>query len=587
MGFIRFRNPVGLVRSSFWAVGLVSGAILAYTTRHFTAGDAIWYTEMGEGLASGQWDKLLNTNVGPLYSMLLGLGQVILGTDPFSEVPLLKVVNFLCFMVAMLACDILVGLVLQDVQKAGDSETTPFPSYVVMAAIYGVFLLGALALVRVRLTNPDMLTYAFVLFAAVITLSIRERRSGYGKSILLGIVMGLGYLCKSYLFVFSLVFFAVALLCVHSALKGVRLVSAAVVTMLIVSAPYIAFLYERTGKLTYGDVGSTVYALSIASTGEPKRPEVLHENPRVNLYRWNIPCTRPFGFDQVYWLKGLEPVFTLSGQVNAVIANAWRIVSDSPWLVIVVGCLLLCGVVGSGFSIGGLREPSLFWTLALISAAGIGMFCIVRVESRYLPPFLTLGCAALAVAVRLPRDRDSTESVAPMSSAAIPGFRDGMDAGKRRNLSLAIATFVLLILFGQVVYSVVDQSLRALIPGDTKPSYRQLYFNQVAAARSLRKAGLQPEDDVAVLGNPPFYWARMLGTTVVAEIHDSQSYFRSTDSIRNTVHAALAKEGITALIGKDPRLEELTNEGWQRVAGTFDFYALFLEPVRRSGTARQ
>jgi hypothetical protein len=93
-----------------WVVGLTAGAILTYTTRYYLNGDGINYIEMGEALRHGWWSGLVNLTESPGYAFLLGLGQIVLNTNRLNELQLLKSVNFVCFVVAMAACELFVHI---------------------------------------------------------------------------------------------------------------------------------------------------------------------------------------------------------------------------------------------------------------------------------------------------------------------------------------------------------------------------------------------------------------------------------------------------------------------------------------------
>ena len=95
---------------AYWAVGLTAGAILTYTTRYYLNGDGINYIEMGEALRHGWWSGLVNLTESPGYAFLLGLGQIVLNTNRLNELQLLKSVNFVCFVVAMAACELFVHM---------------------------------------------------------------------------------------------------------------------------------------------------------------------------------------------------------------------------------------------------------------------------------------------------------------------------------------------------------------------------------------------------------------------------------------------------------------------------------------------
>ena len=134
------------IRAAYWAIGLTAGAILTYTTRYYLNGDGINYIEMGEALRHGWWSGLVNLTESPGYAFLLGLGQIVLNTNRLNELQLLKCVNFVCFVVAMLTCELFINLVRRQYQSLcrDAGQALPFP--LISALSYSMFLFATLRL---------------------------------------------------------------------------------------------------------------------------------------------------------------------------------------------------------------------------------------------------------------------------------------------------------------------------------------------------------------------------------------------------------------------------------------------------------
>ena len=540
------------IRAAFWIIGLLSGLLLSYTTRHFINGDAVAYIEMGRALRTGNWWGLANLTYSPGYPILLGLAQAVLHTNPLNELQYLRVVNFICFVLGMIACEALLTMVRRDHIRADFGTDRPLPFPIIRALSYGMFLICALLLVRVRLMTPDMLILAILLLAATAILWIKEDPNGYARFLVLGVILGVGYLVKSFMLPFSLAFFGVAALVGDSWKKAVPRVATAVLMMLIVGAPLMGALSYRMHRFSYGELGGLAYGLWISGEGDPvNKPEVLSEKPRVAVYRYGIPCTQPSGHDICYWYVGFGPRLDVRAHFRVIVANVGKVLKQTPWLALLVLWFLFLWKSGS-FRWGRPGKPSLSTVLMIISVAGIGFFCLLNVEPRYVAPFFFLGFVGLA----------SGLCYSPENPKALP--------------RLKVASAILMVFFvGLLVHSLVDQSISGLGSLDRKLSYRDAYREHVAVKDFLERHGTPRGSDVAVLGRrPPIYWARMAGVTVVGEVTDPDEFLGVTRQERARAVHALSRAGIKALVGKDARLGRLAGEGWARVPGTKDYYVL-------------
>ena len=239
--FLQKSSSETTIRVLFWTIGPLIAAVLTYTTRYFINGDAIAYVEMGEALRYWRLWELANLTYSPGYPVLLGLGQILLSTSPLNELELLRAVNFLCFLLAMGSCELLMTFCRREAAALENRNEAMLPRPMLSLLCYSMFLLAALDWVKVRLLNPDMLVVAVMLTCASIILWIRESPA-VRKYVVLGICCGIGYLVKSFFFFFSGVFFLLAALCAGSYRKAFPSTAVAVLTMLLVGSPLMTAL---------------------------------------------------------------------------------------------------------------------------------------------------------------------------------------------------------------------------------------------------------------------------------------------------------------------------------------------------------
>jgi len=545
------------IRWAFWLIGIIAGGLLTYTTRYFINGDAIAYVEMGEALRMGRWWDLANLTYSPGYPVLLGIGQIALQTNPMNELQLLRAVNFVSLILAMAACDLIMGCARNHVGLEGAAHRKPLPLPAVSALGYGIFLVVALTWIRMRLINPDMPVLFIVLICVAILLRIREAPERFGRYVLLGITLGAGYLVKSFFFVFSPVFFLVAALCARSARMAATRVIVAIVVMLIVSAPLIAALSYRMGRFSYGELGGRAYAVWIAGQGERIHPpEAVNDRPKVLLYRYGVPCTHPSGFDMCYWDIGIVPKFELKAQLKVFLKNVGEIFVQTPWLIVLVVWLAFQLITGA-VHLGGLRPLSMPLVFLIPAVLGIGFYCLLYMEPRYLAPFVFLGLVGMTISLR---------------------YSDAQQRARQR--SVVIVWVFVLFFLGLLAHSLVDQTWSGLYTTGKKLSYRDAFLEHVAVKDFLRTRGLSAGDEAGIVGLPPVYWARMAGMKVVGEIPQPDEFLRSTTEERKQAELALAKASIKVLIAKDSRFGKLVGEGWALVPSTRDYYALLLPAPR-------
>lgn len=118
---------------------------------------------MGEAFRKGDWAGLVNLTYSPGYPVLLGIAQAFLKTTPLNELPLLRITNVFCFVLAMGMCDLVVWFVRREVDRFKSAGERPLPLSIITALCYSMFLVSSLVFARIRLINPDMLIVGIVL----------------------------------------------------------------------------------------------------------------------------------------------------------------------------------------------------------------------------------------------------------------------------------------------------------------------------------------------------------------------------------------------------------------------------------------
>lgn len=541
-------------RSAFWTVGIVVGATLTYLTRYYLNTDGLIYLEIGDAVRSGNWGALVNHQWSPAYSVVLAFAQWCLNTTLYNELVSLKFVNFIIFIGAMWTCEFFIKSLRASLMigSAGDGSYIPFG--LVRLVLYGAFLVAALVWIRIRLMSPDMLMLAYLLLATALILRIKTNPEGFGNFILLGCTLGLSYLTKTYMFVYSGLMIVLAGLAVGSLKKAILRSGLAVMIMAAFSVPLVISLSRDLGRFTYGEAGNYNYALFVASQGElVNPPKKLVSQPQVLLFEEVAhSCFSP-GADIAKRYEGKKPRFDLSAQIRALGRNISIIVSDSPWFFLAVFIWGVMQLKWAKPQFLTFVPPSSALTLLAISVTGVLMFTLVLVEMRYIAPFLFMGVAGLAV-IWLYRPLKHTETI----------FRNYTYYG--------LCMVFLLVTIG----STGDQALRATCPTGSKRAYKDVFVEDrhIAEFVSSKTTSKGKLAGVVESFGMSVYWARLAGVKIIAEIPSRKDYLQATSEDRKRIKRELKQNSVAFLVARGMGFGLLASEGWQKIPLTSEYYLL-------------
>lgn len=176
-----------------------------------------------------------------------------------------------------------------------------------------------------------------------------------------------------------------------------------VTVFLLLSAPLVAILSGRVGRLSFGETGQLNYAWYVnrlqdagwtgsspEAYGTPEHPpRKLTQTPLTLEFDSPVSGTYPLWYDPSYWYAGAKMRFDLRQQIIAVKDTlrtyevfVFRTAAYVAGLVVLfVWCLhekILPTV------------PRTFWWQVAWPVAACSMYALVHVESRFLSPFLVL-----------------------------------------------------------------------------------------------------------------------------------------------------------------------------------------------------
>src|SRR5216683_2745491 len=250
----------------FWALALLLGAVQAWTGRNAMNEDGIAYLDIGDAYLRGDWSSALNSYWGPFYSWFLGLTLFILKPSPHWEFAVVHLVNFAIFVGTLWCFHFFLAELVDQHQrsfKASEQEMFGLPPWAFFALGYALFVWFSLDWISIRIVTPDMGVSAVVYLASGLLLRMHRQRGDWSNFILLGVVLGCGYLIKYPLFPLAFVFLTISVFSMRNARKGLTRALVALVVFLAIGGPlFVAFSY-RAGHLTFEDSGRLNYAWNV------------------------------------------------------------------------------------------------------------------------------------------------------------------------------------------------------------------------------------------------------------------------------------------------------------------------------------
>jgi hypothetical protein len=525
---------------------------------HTIKPDGISYLDIALECAKGNWKAIVNAYWSPGYSAILTLWLRIVNPSPFKEVVSVHFLNCLLLGVAMICLGYFLSSLCRYVERradAGGMQHLPF--WAIKTIGFILFFWTSIYLTPPSIDTPDALVTAIVLLAGGLLLQIANG-NGVLKFVLLGAVLGTGFLIKAALFPLAFIFLACSVFAVGNLRRAIPKLIICVFIFLLVSGPFILALSKSKGRFTFNDTGGIAYAEYVngislfvnwqggpEGAGSPKHPErKVFDNPTVYEYATPIGGCYPPWTDPSYWYDGVRPHFQFGNQLNAMrlgFDQYFDVITQLGALLAGFLVLLFCGQrLGDYFK--SFLSLIFLWGPAL---AAFSLYGLIHVETRFLPGFILLLYAALFSAIRIPKS-ETTEVL----------FR--------------CVTGAIVILLGFQIFWSASHSLVRLIT--THP------FPERDVVQELQRNGVNEGDKVAFIGAPlaDRYWAHLGRLTIVAEVPGDEvaNFLESSPEVKSRVVETFGSFGTKAVLAEGLPAKELAN-GWKRIAGT-NYYVLYI-----------
>jgi hypothetical protein len=566
----------------FMFASFALGLLHAWLGRDAMNRDGMSYLDVGDSFYRHDWANAVNAYWSPLYPWTVGLVLGAAQPSPRWEFPLVHLVNFGVFVVALFAFRFLLHALLAFASERmpdkrmsdkptadrkpndNNNDRAALPEWALIILAYAIFLWTALEVERMFEVTPDLAVLACVCLTAGMLLRLGQGGPLW-KFALFGFILALGYWTKAILFPLAFVTLAAGYLWKRSRPGWGRGMAVAALVFLCASAPLIFLLSHQKGRFTFGDSGKLNYAWfvsprtfwrnwqgqrqeegQVAGSGTAVHPtRQLLRHPPLFVFDGPVAATYPPWADPSYWNEGLQGHFKLRPQLevlaSTVPSEARLLFRGRPELV--AGVIILA-LLGGPLWLAGLRER---WPLVAMSMAGMGIYLPLLEHDRHLGGFVLLLFLTLIAAVRL---------------------RPDVEKNLQKSGTYVAAAVFLVMALGTADYTIRVLTNHLAIAGSGPNSTWQ----DLVAANELRRMGARPGDKVAVIGDgASAYWARLGKLRIVAEImdtnQDSEQFWDAPKEVQQSVYHMMAQARAKLVVTTCPPCPPATVD-WKQIAST-------------------
>ena len=525
---------------------VVFGAAALWLSRDAMSPDGVAYLDASDVYLSGGWPAARTGYWSPLYPTLLAGARLVAGQGAARELLIAQGVNLLLFLCTFTA----LGYLVREVRWTTRARLPGAPPndtawHVLVYAFFGVLTVGW---IRVWTLTPDMAVAAIVFAIAAVCIRLTTGRGRWPSVVVLGLLLGLGYLAKAVLLpigVFTLATLAVLL---RRRPGGLTQIAAAALIFLGIAAPQIAYTSRLKGSPTIGDVGRLNYLWFVADVPGPvssafplparlpsptatgqtltRLDAARGSHPAVYDIDAPIPGTLPIWYDAGYWYRGVVAPVRPGATARALVRHARVYLELLGFLLAGGAAAALAGPVSRRLLLAMRPAP----VLIVPALAALALYALVLVQSRYVAPFALLLFAGL---------------VPPWATDAVSRrLRVGFAVGAVTGLPL-------------IAY-------QARVDGSYWHGSAQHRANVVAA---LAERGIGPGSRIGFIGEAyDALWARTarLRFLSLVPLAEAPRFWELDPGSRAAVLSHMRQRGAQAIVAEAPALG-VDIEGWERL----------------------
>jgi hypothetical protein len=458
--------------------------------------DGVSYLDMGDYYWKGNWHAALNTLWSPLYGWLTGLTFLVTKPTMRWEYPAVHLLNFLILVAALFCFEFFWRELLA---SKGNSIWVGALQPHAWVLGYLLFAYIHLGVHRLLLVTPDLLVDALVYIASGLMLRFARGGMGMASAILLGVILGAGYLAKTAMLPFAAIMMITMLVVAWRQKQRKTLVTAVLLACLLTCIPYIAALSWNVHRLTWGDSAKINQAWCVNHVSPPfchwqgdrsSHKDALHPTRKISawpeVYEFAAPIagTYPVWYDPSYWYAGLDSSMHPRLEILAFMQNLILITEftllKSGFLVMVLLLFILSGQIKDSW-----QNYLAFWPILVPSVAVFLMYMMVHWEARYTSGAMLVAWGAALVATKI--------------------------SGEERKAMVFWTACLLLcaLIVARVTYTQIEDHQR-----------NEASAQSVIVAERLRSMEVEPGTPIALIGDgvDASDWARLGRLRIIAEV---------------------------------------------------------------------
>jgi len=470
------------------------------------------------------------------------------------EYPVVHLLNYAIFLTALFSFEFFWrGLLTSKGDKTWVGEAQSYAwalGYLLFACIH--FGAGELALV-----SPDLLVAAVVYLASGMMLRFANGKWGMASAVLLGVLLGVGYLAKAAMLPFAVVLMMTMFALAWRQHQRKCLVAATLLSCMLISLPFIAALSWNAHRFTWGSSAKLNMGWCVNNVRPPYRhwqgdrpghEDALHPARRVfgwpEIYEFATPIagTYPLWYDPGYWYAGLDSSVHPVLVAKAFLRNTSQIANYLFRTLGFLTTVVLMMTLLSDRIKDSWRLFMAFWPVLVHALAVLMMYAMVFWEQRYTSGAILLGCGVVMASMSISEEK----------------WRIKVLRAASLMLGLMIVCWVLPLLMLNYSYRLGGQSAQ-----------------QVVVAERLQTMGIEHGDHVAVIGDSmkASLWARLEKVRIVAEMPDDSgtddstaAFWQSSAESEQSVLNILKNTGAKAVIASTP--PKVLPPGWTQIGDT-------------------
>lgn len=504
--------------------------------------DGISYLDMAEYFAHFDIAHGFTCYWSPLYPLVIAGFLQFLHPHALGRFALLKLVNASIYVALIVTFELFLYQFIHFYRQQINREQTAATQerslaisdnqWMVIGNLlfaYGFFVLGGS-----WIDTPDALFMTLFVAAVLVILQVQsdQHASQTRRMFVAGILLGLAYLAKSVMLPIAAVLLFAVWLYMPAPSRNKCLVSC-VLGLLIVSIPYVSYLSFRAGEPTLASSGKINYIWYVSRTlseheqGLPalrrqlRHPEKqIFATPSVFEFANTVNGTYPPWFDPAYFYAGATMSIRPLNTILVMTINSLYFLKIYFAAFFLLVCILWCLCGTSPFRLASIKANAI---LTLPCLAAFAIYCV------------TTNLAMWSF-----NDRHFSVFVVIFSLGALASLRLRIDVRCRRGLTTLLCLTSAICGIAGTVRLVQDIEF-ALSPPDL------VYWK---VAETISRLGIHPGTKVARLGDKEVLvdWAKLANLRIVADIPNSDEFFKMSPERRAALFDTLKKSDVEAII---------------------------------------